>query len=120
MNTLPADTDTETLQQTVTPIAPSRQIVRADAAARKAAELVSGDRQRTHGDKVQSHQNIADLWNAYLGERLKGLLSPRDVALMMALLKIGRTKLGAYNPDDFLDLIGYGAVAAEIASLETR
>lgn len=98
--------------------APSRQIARASAVARQVSELVSGERERTHGDKVENHQNIADLWNAFLGKRLLKPLSPREVALLMALLKVARTKSGAYNPDDYVDLTGYGAVAAEIASLE--
>jgi hypothetical protein len=85
--------------------------------ASRAAELVSGDRQKSHGDKTENHQNIAALWNAYLGWRLGegALLTPRDVALMMALLKIARTKAGSHNPDDYVDLCGYGAVAGEIA-----
>lgn len=85
--------------------------------AAKAADLVGGDRAKTHGDKVENHQNIAALWNAYLGWRLGegGLLTPRDIALMMALLKIARTKGGSHNPDDYIDLAGYAAVAGEIA-----
>jgi len=91
----------------------------ADICAR-AAELVGGDRENTHGNKVENHQNIARLWNAYLGWRLGDgcLLGPRDVALMMCLLKIARTKLGAHNPDDYLDLAGYAGVAGEIADQE--
>jgi hypothetical protein len=86
----------------------------------KAAELVGGDREATHGDKVENHQNIARLWNAYLGWRLPdgAALTAKDVALMMALLKIARTKLGAHNPDDFVDLAGYAGCAGEIASRE--
>lgn len=87
----------------------------AEQIALRAAELVGGDRQKTHGDKVENHQNIADLWNAYLGGRINPPLSPRDVALLMALLKIARTKIGDHNLDDYTDLAGYAAVAGEIA-----
>ena len=85
--------------------------------AGKAAELLSGDRQRTHGDKRTNHQNIAALWNAYLSRRPDPTtpLSAREVALMMALLKIARTLAGAHNADDYMDLIGYGAIAGELA-----
>lgn len=83
----------------------------------KAASLVGGDRAKTHGDKTENHQNIADLWNAYLGEALIARLTPTDVALMMALLKIARTKSGTFNPDDFIDMAGYAGVAGEIAAL---
>lgn len=84
----------------------------------QASKLVGGDRQKTHGDKLQNHQNIARLWSAYLRNRQNpdAEISPLDVALMMALLKISRTQLGDQNPDDFIDLVGYGAIAGEIAA----
>lgn len=85
--------------------------------ATAAAALVHGDRERTHGPKFDNHQKIAELWNAYLRIRKPGELEALDVALMMALLKIARSQLGAYNADDFLDLVGYGAVAGEIAGI---
>jgi hypothetical protein len=80
-----------------------------------AADLVGGNRQATHGDKVQTHQNIADLWSAYLGVKI----NPLQVALMMVLLKVARTKAGSLNLDDFVDAAGYAGVAAEIAQLES-
>jgi hypothetical protein len=86
----------------------------------KASELVGGDRQKTHGDKLQNHQNIARLWQAYLDNRRQKdrELSALDAALMMALLKISRTQLGDHNPDDYIDLAGYAGVAGEISSQE--
>lgn len=89
--------------------------------AKHAAELVSGDRAATHGDKTLNHANIARLWNAYLGCQMRDwnpMLTPRDVALMMALLKVARTSLGAHNPDDYVDAVGYAAIAGEIAEGE--
>ena len=84
----------------------------------RAGELVGGDRERTHGPKSANHDKIAALWNAYLGiRRDKGYpLTGADVAILMALLKIARTQLGAYNADDAVDLVGYGAVYGEIAA----
>ena len=90
--------------------------MRAHDICSKAAELVAGDRERTHGAKLPNHQNIADLWNAYLGAQLAAPLTPLQIALMMALLKIARTKLGEFNIDDFLDGVGYTAIAGEIGS----
>lgn len=87
----------------------------------KAADLVSGDRQNTHGDKTENHENIAALWNAYM-MRKHGtpatMLSAQDVALMMALLKVARTIAGSHNSDDYVDLAGYAGVAGEIAERE--
>lgn len=89
----------------------------AEQIALRAAELVGGDRQASHGDKVENHQNIAALWNAYLGWRLPegAMLTALDVALMMVLLKVARTKAGSHNADDYTDAAGYSCVAGEIA-----
>jgi hypothetical protein len=85
----------------------------------KAASLVGGDRQKTHGDKVENHGNIARLWNAYLLNKKNytvGIpLSAHDIAMLMALLKVARTQAGSHNLDDYVDLAGYAGVAAEIA-----
>ena len=87
-----------------------------------AGNLVSGPRAGTHGEKLPNHQNIADLWNAYLGlqpdqRKLDRQITALDAALMMALLKVARTKLGSHNVDNYVDLAGYAGVAGEIAEL---
>ena len=73
----------------------------------KAINLVGGDRQRDYGDKVKNHDNIAKLWSAYLDVA-------HDVAIMMALLKMARTKLGAVSEDTYIDMAAYSAIAGEI------
>ena len=73
--------------------------------------LVSGNRNDTHGDKLRNHQNIADLWSAYLGIEI----SPMQVATLMVLLKVARTKEGSHNIDDYVDACGYAAIAGDIA-----
>jgi hypothetical protein len=85
---------------------------------RQAAKLVEGDRADTHGDALVVHAGIALSWNAYLAGRLASAfeLSPKDVALMMALVKIERTKHGQHNPDNYVDLAGYAGIAGEIAA----
>lgn len=82
----------------------------------KALELTGGDRAKQHGDKRRNHQNIADLWNAYFMREEQGRrepFTPKDVAIMMCLLKIARMKSGTFNLDNFIDLAGYAGVAAE-------
>lgn len=83
----------------------------------KAASYVSGDRENTHGPKERNHQNIADMWNAYLAIRKDpdGILTPTDVLHMMVLLKVARTQLGALNMDDYVDMAGYAGCAGEVA-----
>jgi hypothetical protein len=82
--------------------------------------LVGGDRQKTHGDKLANHANIARLQNAFLANRIDPIapLSASEVALMMVLLKVARTQLGQHNADDFVDMAGYAAVAGECRARE--
>lgn len=95
--------------------------MKASDIAKKASELVSGERDRQHGDKVKNFENIATLWNAYLGvaeKRTGRPLDARDVGNMMALMKVARQFSGEFNVDDFIDGCGYLACAGEIAALK--
>lgn len=89
-----------------------------------AANLVGGDRAKTHGDKVGNHTKIANLWNAYISNKYPALALPHpfdatDVAQMMILLKIARTQSGGtHNPDNYVDAAGYAGVAGECAKIE--
>lgn len=91
---------------------------KAETICHKAGVLVSGDRAKQHGNKVENHQNIAALWNAYLGWALVEPITAQNVAMMMALVKVARTKLGSHNLDDYIDLAGYAGVAGEIAEIQ--
>ena len=89
----------------------------------KAASLVNGDRNETHGEAGQNHRNIAALWSAYWqGRKRSGWncdnFSAQDVAHMMCLLKIARTMTGRHNADDHLDAIGYAAIAGQLAQAD--
>lgn len=87
--------------------------------ATRAAELVGGDREKQHGTKFENFSKISTLWNAYLAIRRDpgAPLDALDHAHLMVLLKIARTQLGAYNPDDAIDMAGYAACAGEIAAI---
>ena len=74
---------------------------------RDAVTLVEGDRALEYGDKVINHSNIAKLWSAYLNQPLTG----HEVAVMMCLLKIARTKLGKRTRDTYVDAAAYMAIA---------
>ena len=76
----------------------------------EATRLVGTDRQKDYGDKVENHNNIARLWSAYLDIKIEA----HDVAIMMALLKMARTKLGAVSEDTYIDMAAYSAIAGEI------
>ena len=76
----------------------------------QAITLSANDRQKDYGDKVDNHNNIARLWSAYLDTDIKA----HDVAIMMALLKMARTKLGAVSKDTYIDMSAYSSIAGEI------
>lgn len=83
-----------------------------------AAELVSGDRERTHGPKLENHAKIARMQQAFMEIRRDPTapLGPLDVACLMVCLKLARTQLGAFNLDDWVDMAGYAGVGGEIAA----
>ena len=76
----------------------------------RASVLVQGQREKDYGDKKENHNNIAKLWSAYLGISV----TAHDVALMMVLLKMARTKLGQVSRDTYIDMSAYSAIAGQI------
>jgi len=75
----------------------------------QAKELVGGDRQEDYGDKLTNHENIAALWSIFLRKKL----TPHDVAMCMALVKVARL-MHAHKLDSYVDLAAYAAIAGEI------
>jgi hypothetical protein len=82
----------------------------------EATRLVGTDREKDYGDKVENHKNIARLWSAYL----EVSITAHDVAILMALLKIARTKLGTVSKDTYIDMSAYSAIAGEIKFKEDK
>ena len=82
---------------------------------KEAARCVNGQRQQDYGTPEDNFSRIADLWTAYYGGRV--VFAAVDVAMMMGLLKIARIATSD-NPteDSFVDLAGYAACGAEIAT----
>lgn len=85
-------------------------IKKAEDFLRESMVCTEESRHKTHGDKVTNHTNIAALWSWYL----KKEVTAYDVAMMMALLKIARTKSGSPNKDDLIDGAAYLAIAGEL------
>lgn len=81
-----------------------------------AMNAVMGKRQLDYGTPENNFSRIADLWNAYLGDKT---VDSKDVAMMLALLKIARIKTGTATEDSFVDLAGYAACGGEIATSAT-
>ena len=83
---------------------------------REAEEIISSDRERTHGKAEDNLANIATLWDAWCRVSRDAQMTAHDVAIMMALLKIARTQTGTYNRDDYVDAAGYVALAHRLAA----
>ena len=84
---------------------------------KRLVDLVTGDRNDTHGDAFNNHAEIAEFWNIFLDKKLQPMASitADDVALMMILIKISRNNQGKkVNIDNFVDMAGYAAIAGEI------
>ena len=86
----------------------------------RAAELVTGDREKTHGDKRENFTYVARLWNAYIRNLNQAELTAIDVGQMMVLLKMGRTQSGEPEAEHFIDEVGYAACVAELATETNR
>ena len=78
----------------------------------EAGRTIAGQRQEEYGDARQSFERIAALWSADTGARITG----SDVASMMVLLKVSRTRTSPEKLDSWLDMAGYAALAAEMVS----
>lgn len=77
-------------------------------------------RETQYGNASDVYRTVGALWDAYLKPLSYGDLEPRDVLVMMALMKIGRI---AYNPgseDHYVDAIGYMVLAHEAMALAPK
>lgn len=74
---------------------------------------VCGHRQSDYGTPEDNFNRIGKLWSAYMDIEF----TAKDVAIMMALLKVARIKAGN-SIDSSIDLAGYAACAGEIYTKE--
>lgn len=78
----------------------------------RAKEIVTKHRQSSYGTPEDSFGRIASFWSTYLGVTL----SPADVANLMILLKVARSLNDLSKEDNYLDMAGYAACGAEVAT----
>lgn len=83
---------------------------------KEAEKLMYGERQEDYGTPYENHRRIAVLWSSYLGVEV----SPMQVAICMALVKIARLQQNfEYSKDDtFIDLAAYASIAGELAEIK--
>ena len=102
----------------------------------QALEIINGDRQDTYGKPEDSFALIAEYWNSYLISLQKNILekngfNPKEyklvnmldckgVAEMMMLFKIARMSGQKPNLDNYLDLVGYAGIAADMVQEDRK
>lgn len=77
----------------------------------QAMQVITKDRQDQYGNPENNLSLIAALWSDYIGYKFR----PDEVAIMMVLLKIARGKTGKNHVDNYVDMAGYTALAAEVS-----
>jgi hypothetical protein len=78
----------------------------------EANRLTHGDRDKNYGTPYVNHKRIADIWTVILGIEI----TPSQVALCMAGVKIARLVESPDHLDSFVDLAAYAAISGEIAT----
>lgn len=88
---------------------------RRGAALLEALEIINGERADQYGDPKDSFALIAKYWTVYLeGRGGRDDIKPVDVAAMMVLFKLAR-EANQHKHDNWVDLLGYGGIAAGCA-----
>lgn len=93
----------------------------------EALSIINGERQDAYGNPEDNFATIAEFWTAYMKASRKRLppnapehihfwITPKDVAVMMALLKIARIATGTQRKDSYVDAAGYIGLAADMDS----
>jgi hypothetical protein len=81
----------------------------------EAIEITTGDRQADYGDPVETHQRIADIFNAITDRDIKA----REVALFHIATKLARSQVTPTKADTYVDIMAYAGIAFECAQKET-
>jgi hypothetical protein len=79
----------------------------------QASGLICGPRAASYGPPSENFQRIATGWQVILGANV----SPEQVALCMAWLKIARLVNGPHH-DSYVDGAGYMALAGELSNAD--
>jgi hypothetical protein len=83
-----------------------------------AKQCICHDRQDQHGNPENTFDLIASYWTTYLSHECDQEIHVcgADVAVMMSLLKVARFQMNPNNDDNFVDGIGYLALAGELVN----
>lgn len=82
----------------------------------EAHSIINGERQDSYGNPEDSFGLIAEYWSTYLRKEYNSdhhHLRAKDVAHMMMLFKIARCTGQQFKRDNYIDIQGYAAIAAD-------
>lgn len=68
-----------------------------------------------YGESEASLADIAAYWDVYLMQMGTRSIGPRDVALMLLLMKMARVRGSPNHTDNYIDMAGYAALAGNLA-----
>tara|TARA_R100000687_G_C6442759_1_gene161390 strand:+ start:742 stop:1020 length:279 start_codon:yes stop_codon:yes gene_type:complete len=88
-----------------------------DSLLKTIGNLLNGPRAKSHGNFVDLHERVAELWTPVLKN---GPITADKVALCMALLKVARDEVGEFNEDDCIDGAAYMALWALLVAHRNR
>lgn len=77
----------------------------------RASQLLHYDRAEEHGDINLGFARAAQIWSAIIGVDV----TPHQVALCMAGIKIARSTMNPSHHDNFVDIAGYAGIAGVLA-----
>ena len=82
-----------------------------------AENIVNGDREKQYGKAEDNFNTIANLWADYLSVKVEPTdIEPKDVAIMMALLKVSRIANNPGHMDNYVDGCGYFCIGGELSA----
>jgi len=82
----------------------------------EAKATICGERQDQYGNPEDSFALVGAYWATYLQEKAKDgtvIISAKDVAHMMILFKVARCQGQTPKRDNYVDICGYAAIAAD-------
>lgn len=94
---------------------PSAPDVEPLSIAQEAEKIISGARREAYGPVTESFEVVARLWTPILGTEE---VTPQQVAACMTALKMARQLTGAHQRDNFVDMVGYSLLWAQIEAEE--
>lgn len=80
----------------------------------EASVLLTDTREELYGSFWENHRRIGVMWSEFL--QLEETITPEQVAVMMAIVKISRIANDSTHTDNYIDAVAYLSGAGELAT----